>query len=61
MRNVLVETRFLGASLEQMWFPDFTSKVYGETASRFAVKRHWWSPVQWLPKSGHFTRIAEIL
>jgi len=58
--KVLVETRFCGRLLENLWFPDFTSSVYGETESRFAVKRHWYSRVQWLPKNGEFTRIAVL-
>jgi hypothetical protein len=58
--TVLVETRFCGRSLENSWFPDFVSKVYGETESRYAVKRHWWKKVEWLPKRGTFARCVEI-
>jgi hypothetical protein len=58
--RVLVETRFCGASLDTLWFPDFESKVYGETPERFAVKRHWWSRVDWFPKDGQFTRVRQI-
>ena len=57
-RRVLIETRFCGNQLGDSWYPDFVSKVYGETDSRFAVKRHWWSRIEWLPKNGTFTRAA---
>lgn len=73
--TVLIETRFCGArknaeiwldqrlrlrEIHNSWYPDFTSKVYGETESRFAVKRHWWSKIEWLPKQGTFLRASAL-
>lgn len=59
-RRVLVETRFCGTSLDRAWYPDFEAIVLEETDSRVAVKRHWWTRREWLPKRGPFTRVSEI-
>lgn len=59
-RYVLVETRFLGTEITNDWYPDFVSRVYGETINRVGVKRHWWSAIRWVPRNGPLAQVKEI-
>lgn len=63
MKRVLVEDRFSRAypfEPGDIWYPDFEGYVVDETEMRFAVKKHWWSFRQWVPKNGSFSRCVEI-
>ena len=55
--RVLVETHFCGAMLDTTrWYPDYEATVVAETAERIAVRRHWWSRKEWLPKAEYRAR-----
>lgn len=63
MKRVLVEDRFSRVPPFEpgdTWYPSFEGYVVAETAIRYGIKRHWWSPVEWVPKNGSHSRCWDI-